>query len=49
VPLAHGSKVVAVTVPEDGSGNKALHDRLAVHRNKLNGLIRQYAQDTPDV
>jgi hypothetical protein len=43
VPLAHKSKVLALTVPE--AGVKGNRERIDAKRNKLNEMIMGYKRD----
>jgi hypothetical protein len=43
IPLAHGSRVLALTVPE--AGVKAGRSMIDAKRNKLNDLIKGYKHE----
>lgn len=44
IPLAHGSKVLALTVP-GASIDSRLNDSLVERRNKLNKMIKEHKAD----
>lgn len=49
VPLSHGSKVLALTVPEAGIKGASLRERMGTRRNKLNDLIKNYEKETENL
>lgn len=42
VPIAHGSRVLALSVPDSGNTLEAINEK----RNRLNELILEHEEDT---